>query len=55
MHHYFMSCYISFAVCLHMMQPQANNPLHGKTLETIQNELVTFYGWPELGYRIRIN
>lgn len=36
-----------------MQQP--NNPLHGKTLETILNELVARYGWPELGYRIRIN
>ena len=36
-------------------QKQANNPLHGKTLENILNELVAKYGWPELGYRIRIN
>ncbi len=34
---------------------QANNPLHGKTLEMVLNELVANYGWPELGYRIRIN
>ena len=34
---------------------QANNPLHGKTLEAILKELVEKYGWPELGYRIRIN
>ncbi len=37
------------------MQQQANNPLHGKTLETILNQLVAYYGWPELGARIRIN
>ena len=37
------------------MNEQANNPLHGKTLENILNELVAQYGWPELGYRIRIN
>jgi uncharacterized protein (DUF2132 family) len=37
------------------MSEQINNPLHGKTLEIILNELVTHYGWPELGYRIRIN
>ncbi|PJJ80011.1 VF530 family protein [Mucilaginibacter auburnensis] len=37
------------------MQQQPNNPLHGKTLETILNELVAYYGWPELGSRIRIN
>ncbi|QQL49768.1 VF530 family protein [Mucilaginibacter ginkgonis] len=35
------------------MQP--NNPLHGKTLETILNELVLKLGWAEMGYRIRIN
>jgi uncharacterized protein (DUF2132 family) len=37
------------------MQQQPNNKLHGITLETILNELVAKYGWPELGYRIRIN
>ncbi len=37
------------------MPEQANNPLHGKTLETILNALVKHYGWAELGYRIRIN
>ncbi|MDB5024049.1 MAG: hypothetical protein JWP78_1804 [Mucilaginibacter sp.] len=36
-------------------QQQANNPLHGKTLEMILHALVDRYGWPELGYRIRIN
>jgi len=46
---------VYFMLFLNMMQEQANNPLHGKTLETILNELVAFYGWPELGYRIRIN
>ena len=34
---------------------QQNNPLHGKTLEAIITELVAHYGWPELGYRIRVN
>lgn len=33
---------------------QANNPLHGKTLEAIVTELVDFYGWEELGERIPI-
>jgi len=32
-----------------------NNPLHGKTLEIILNHLVSFYGWEEMGDRIRIN
>jgi len=36
-------------------QMQANNPLHGKTLEMILNELVSHYGWPEMSYRICIN
>lgn len=33
---------------------QANNPLHGKTLQSIVEELVEFYGWEELGARINI-
>jgi uncharacterized protein (DUF2132 family) len=37
------------------MQQQQNNPLHGKTLEMILNELVAHFGWKELGIRIRIN
>jgi uncharacterized protein (DUF2132 family) len=37
------------------MQQQLNNPLHGKTLEMILNELVAHFGWKELGIRIRIN
>ena len=34
--------------------PQANNPLHGKTLEAIVTELATHYGWEDLGQRIPI-
>jgi uncharacterized protein (DUF2132 family) len=34
---------------------QANNPLHGKTLEAIMVYLVSYYGWDELGDTIRIN
>ena len=37
------------------MQQTSNNPLHGKTLEAILNDLVAYLGWPEMGYRIRIN
>lgn len=33
---------------------QVNNPLHGKTLESILNELVAELGWPELAEHIRI-
>jgi uncharacterized protein (DUF2132 family) len=38
-----------------MENSQPNNPLHGKTLETILTELVGFYGWPQLAYMVRIN
>ena len=31
------------------------DPLEGKTLEMILNELVAHYGWRELGQRVRIN
>ena len=37
------------------MNSQPNNPLHGKTLETILTELVDHYGWERLGQKIRIN
>lgn len=33
---------------------QANNPLHGVTLEAVVTSLVEYYGWEELGHRIRI-
>jgi len=36
--------------------PQASrDPLHGKTLEHIVNELVSYFGWEVLGQHIRIN
>ncbi|PLX86320.1 MAG: transporter [Desulfuromonas sp.] len=37
-----------------MSEKQANNPLHGVTLEQIVNSLVKFYGWDTLGKRIDI-
>ena len=37
-----------------MSEQQANNPLHGVTLEQIVNSLVEYYGWDELGKRIDI-
>jgi uncharacterized protein (DUF2132 family) len=37
------------------MQQKSNDPLHGKTLEAILIALVAHFGWPEMGYRIRIN
>ena len=33
----------------------SNDPLHGKTLETILLYLVEFYGWEKLGSLIVIN
>lgn len=33
---------------------QPNNPLHGKTLEKILNELLSIYSWAELGQQIDI-
>jgi uncharacterized protein (DUF2132 family) len=37
-----------------MPEEQANNPLHGMTLEMILTSLVEKYGWTELGKRIPI-
>jgi uncharacterized protein (DUF2132 family) len=37
-----------------MTPPQARNPLHGVTLETMVNELVAHFGWAELGEQVRI-
>lgn len=37
-----------------MEEEQANNPLHGKTLEMILNHLVDSYGWGKLGFIINI-
>ncbi|AWL08258.1 DNA-binding protein [Aquirufa nivalisilvae] len=33
----------------------SNDPLHGKTLAFIMEQLVERYGWDELARRIRIN
>jgi uncharacterized protein (DUF2132 family) len=37
-----------------MENSQKNNPLHGKTLQVILEELLAHYGWEELGSRISI-
>jgi uncharacterized protein (DUF2132 family) len=34
---------------------QSKDPLHGKTLEMIVTELVTHFGWEDLGNIININ
>ena len=36
------------------MNQNSKDPLHGKTLESIINELVDFYGWEQLGNMITI-
>ncbi len=36
-------------------RPQANNPLHGVTLETMLLTLVEHYGWDGLAKRLPIN
>lgn len=33
----------------------SKDPLHGKTLEAILNELVAHFGWDDLGQLININ
>jgi uncharacterized protein (DUF2132 family) len=38
-----------------MAQEQANNPLHGKTLEAILTQLVDRFGWDGLASRINVN
>ena len=38
-----------------MAVTQKNNPLHGKTLESILEFLIEKYGWETLGDLIRIN
>ena len=36
-------------------RPRRKDPLEGKTLEMILNDLVELYGWEELGQIITIN
>lgn len=38
-----------------MTNEKSNDPLHGKTLETIVVYLVDFYGFEKLGSMIRVN
>ena len=38
-----------------MTHEKSNDPLHGKTLETIVVYLVDYYGFEKLGSMIRIN
>ncbi len=36
------------------MEEQPNNPAHGVKLEQMIKELVDYYGWEHLGYKIPI-
>ena len=36
------------------MSTQTNNPLHGKTLQSILEALVAHLGWEEMGNRVNI-
>jgi len=36
------------------MSEQKNNPLHGKTLQTILEQLYAHYGWEQLSYHVNI-
>jgi uncharacterized protein (DUF2132 family) len=38
-----------------MSEQHQNDPLHGKTLQSIVQFLVDYYGWEQLGRNIRIN
>jgi uncharacterized protein (DUF2132 family) len=37
------------------MTEKKKDPLHGKRLDDILTELVSFYGWEQLGVMIKIN
>jgi uncharacterized protein (DUF2132 family) len=45
----------AFVVILFRKIMQTNNPLHGKTLQSILEELVKHFGWEELAQTININ
>ncbi|HSZ71394.1 MAG TPA: VF530 family protein [Cytophagaceae bacterium] len=34
---------------------QVNNPLHGKTLESMLKDMEAYYGWEQMALRISIN
>lgn len=38
-----------------MGEQKSNDPLHGKTLKSIVQFLVDYYGWEQLGTNIKIN
>jgi uncharacterized protein (DUF2132 family) len=38
-----------------MSMAQVNNPLHGKTLESMLKDMEAYYGWEQMALRISIN
>jgi uncharacterized protein (DUF2132 family) len=36
------------------IEQKNKDPLHGKTLEMVLNELVAYYGWEHLGTKVNI-
>jgi uncharacterized protein (DUF2132 family) len=44
---------LRFYLCS-MQNPQANNPLHGITLEMMLNHLVAHYGWETMSEYVNI-
>lgn len=53
--HAIIASVLVYLIFVSMTKQGSNQKLNGKTLEMILNALVAHYGWPELGYRIRIN
>ena len=47
--------YLKTALIFITMTEQKNNPLHGKTLQAILEELLQKYRWEGLAYQIDIN
>jgi uncharacterized protein (DUF2132 family) len=55
-HNFTISQFFNFTISQFIyLSMQPNNPLHGKTLESIVVYLVSYFGWEELGEQIPIN
>ena len=38
-----------------MTEHKSNDPLHGVTLKAMLSDLVEFYGWEEMGFKVDID
>ena len=38
-----------------MSERESKDPMHGVTLERLLKDLVSFYGWPQMGQYVDIN